>query len=425
LGEWRSWRVRRVLMQRRGPRPLPFHLAMSAIRAAAANLSLPTGEPANGSSWIASPPWNSAWPLSKAGQVEASRIAQALAASGQKPEALAAAVRRQLISEHGALVAGIRAYRAADPSPPPEPVPCLWQEGSSQLLDYGGAGPTTLFVPSLINRAEILDLGAGRSMLRHLSARGMHPLLLDWGAPGGAEHGFTLTDYVLRLEAALLALPEPVVLVGYCMGGLLALAAALRQPDRVSALALLATPWDFSTSGAAGQATARLLDLLEPVLALEGALPVDAIQMLFALNEPFAVAQKFRAFAGLDLDAPRARLFVAIEDWLNDGVPLAAAVARECLGGWYGENTPMRGLWRVAGEPVRPQDWKGPTFLAAPHRDRIVPPASARALAGLMPGAVVHEAAAGHVGMVAGTGANAALWTPLAEWIAGLRLPPL
>ena len=394
------------------------------MRAAAASLSLPSAETAKQPCWTGSPPWNNAWPLSKPGQQEARRIAQSLHASGATPEALAGAVRARLVAEHVALLAGLNAYRAAAPTPAPAVAPCLWRQGSSAVHDYGGAGPLVLFVPSLINRAHILDLCPGHSMLRHLAARGMRPLLLDWGGPGENERGFTLTDYTLRLEAALAALPGPVVLAGYCMGGLLALAAALRQPGRVAALALLATPWDFA-AGAAGQAIARLLAMLEPLMRLEGMLPVDAIQLLFAVNEPFAVAEKFRGFAGLDPASPRGRLFVAIEDWLNDGVPLAAGVARECLDGWYGANTPMRGAWQVAGSPVRPGDWRGPAFLAIPHRDRIVPPASARALAAAMPGAHVHEAPAGHVGMVAGTQAKAALWTPLAEWIAGLRLPPL
>jgi len=37
-----------------------------------------------------------------------------------------------------------------------------------------------------------------------------------------------------------------------------------------------------------------------------------------------------------------------------------------------------------------------------------------------MPGAVVHEAAAGHIGMVAGQGAEAALWRPFLGWLRAL-----
>ena len=59
-------------------------------------------------------------------------------------------------------------------------------------------------------------------------------------------------------------------------------------------------------------------------------------------------------------------------------------------------------------------------FVAVPGRDRIVPPESARPLADLVRGAVLHAPAAGHIGMAAGSGAEAALWRPLLEWLRGL-----
>jgi poly(3-hydroxyalkanoate) synthetase len=283
-----------------------------------------------------------------------------------------------------------------------------------------------LFVPSLVNRAYILDLAEGRSMMRFLAASGLRLLLLDWGWPGPRERSFTLTDYVAgRLEQALLAAVAatggPVVLAGYCMGGNLALACALRRPDLVRALALLATPWDFHAEDAdrARQVGAGL-PLLEPVLATTGTLPVDALQALFALLDPDGVAAKYRGFARLDQESLRACMFVALEDWLNDGVPLAAPVARECLSGWYGRNTPMAGEWAVAGAPVKPQALRMPCFVALPDRDRIVPPGSARALADLIPGATLHAPAAGHIGMAAGSNAERALWRPLLDWLRGV-----
>ena len=291
------------------------------------------------------------------------------------------------------------------------------------MLDFGAAGDMpVLFVPSLVNRSYVLDLMPGQSMMRWLGAAGIRPLLLDWGWPDAAERRFTLTDQVAgRIERALTALPGPVVLAGYCMGGLLALAAALRRPDRVRALALLATPWDFH---AAGQGTAmrlaRMLPAFEPVMQATGTLPVDALQSLFAALNPAGIAAKFRAFGAMDQGGEAAARFVALEDWLNDGVPLGAAIARETVGDWYGANSPARGEWRIAGERVAPGRLSMPCFVAAPGRDRIVPPESAMALARAIPGAVVHRPAAGHVGMVAGRAAEASLWQPLLGWLRGL-----
>jgi poly(3-hydroxyalkanoate) synthetase len=297
-------------------------------------------------------------------------------------------------------------------------------EEESKLLDYGGQGPTVVFVPSLVNRAYVLDLMPEASLLRWLPGQGFRTLLLDWGWPGEAERHFTLTDYIAgRLERALMAAPGPVILAGYCMGGLLGLALALRRPDLVRSLALLATPWDFH-AGPEGEARARAaaaaLPGLEALMEPTGALPVDVLQTLFANLDPFGIAEKFRGFGRLEQASPAARRFVALEDWLNDGVPLAAPVARQCIGGWYGRNEPSGLTWRVAGQVVDPALWQGPAFAAIPHRDRIVPPASALALTGRLRQVKLHMAPAGHIGMVAGIAAEAALWKPLRDWLRGL-----
>ena len=341
-------------LRRRGPRPLPLHLGLAGMRAVAATTSLglpPPNAPPWPSAW---PNWNAGWPISKAGQAERARILADLAAAGHAPDAFARAVVARLIRADRALIAGMAGYRRPPfPREAPDP-PAIWAEGGSRLLDYGGDGPCVLFVPSLVNRAYVLDLMPERSLMRWLPAQGFRTLLLDWGWPGEAERHFTLTDYVAgRLERALAAAPGPVVLAGYCMGGLLAIGAALRRPERVRGLALLATPWDFH-AGPDGARRARtaaaLVPGLEALMEPTGALPVDAIQSLFAMLDPFGVAQKFRAFARLDPAGERARLFVALEDWLNDGVPLPAPVARQCLAGWYGRNEPGRLAWRIAGQ---------------------------------------------------------------------------
>jgi poly(3-hydroxyalkanoate) synthetase len=392
-------------LHRRGPRPLLLHLTLAMLKSSASIAGLPLS--------------NGAWPgWNPRRNPDLARLAHA---SGD-PDAFARTVFAATLAEDRALIAGIAAYRRHPwrrtlPDPP-----AIWSEGETRLLDYGGEGPPLLFIPSLINRGHILDLDEGASLVRFLAAAGFHPLLLDWGWPGERERRFTLTDYIAgRLDRALGAVAEKPILVGYCMGGLLALAAALREPRRLRALALLATPWDFHADNPArAAALARLLPLMEPAFALGHALPIDWLQTLFALVDPYGVGRKYRAFATLDPESTRARRFVALEDWLNDGVPLAAPVAREALGGWYGDNTPARGNWLVAGLPVDPATLRLPTLVAAPTRDRLVPPASARPLATLIPDATLITPQVGHIGMIAGTNAETALWRPMLTWLHGV-----
>jgi polyhydroxyalkanoate synthase len=99
-------------------------------------------------------------------------------------------------------------------------------------------------------------------------------------------------------------------------------------------------------------------------------------------------------------------------------VPLAAAVAIECLAGWYGRNETMRGEWLVDGEPVLPQGLNLPALVVVPGQDRIVSPSSAAALADAIPGADRLAPDAGHIGMVVGGSAETKLWRPLADWLA-------
>jgi polyhydroxyalkanoate synthase len=312
------------------------------------------------------------------------------------------------------------AYRRNDHAPP-----VLWQEGTTRLLDYGGDkdGPVILIVPSLINRFYVLDLLPELSFLRHLARRGMHPLVIDWGAPGEQERGFDLTDYIAgRLETAFDVASGlagvPIGVAGYCMGGLFALALALRRPDQTACLALLATPWDFHAGSAQA---ARFFGLISDYLPLlcdeQGALPVDVVQSLFFLLDPFTAERKFRRFAGLDPNSAEARAFVALEDWVNDGVPLAGAVARECAGSWYRDNAPARSQWKVGGEIVDPQRLRRPALVVLPSRDRIVPPKSAEPLARVLGGATVLRPRLGHVGMMSAAAAPAVLWSPIADWL--------
>lgn len=405
---------------RLGPRPLPLHLTSSWLSYAS---SLP-----------ALALWNSGLPILNGQNGTATAAAEALRAAldsgGADPSRFAGEVELAARRRLARFLDGVLKYRDHPYRRPLEDPPVLWQQGDIRLLDYAPDAPpgtpVLLAVPSLINRAYILDLMPGRSLMRWLAGQGIRPLLLDWGAPGEACRDFTLTDYICGPLAEALEQAAglgPVTLLGYCMGGLLALAAAQAQPDLVVRLILLATPWDFHADPVL---TARLragLPLLRSTVELWDELPVEMIQTLFAGIDPWQIARKFEAFSRLAGDTPQAEAFIALEDWLNDGVALSAPVARECLTGWYDGNTPHAGRWRVAGRPVLPSHLACPALVLIPSHDRIVPPASAAALGAMLPRGLVRQVPLGHIGMVVAGGAPRHVWQPVTEWVTNGPLP--
>ena len=395
--------------RRMAPRPLGLHLAAAA---AAWTASLAASTNSSG----ASPFWSS---LAREHPALAAALARA------SPEALRDALSREIRARAASFLRGIELYRRHPHARAAAPWPVAWSEGTTRLLDCapGGSGPPVLLVPSLVNRAYILDLAPDRSFARALAAAGLRPFLVDWDRPGDIERGWGLDDYVagrlLRcLDHVVAATGGPAILLGYCMGGLLAAPLALLRPAAVRGLALFATPWDFHADrpdlarALAAQARGWL-----PAAEAIGEVPVDVLQGLFAALDPLLAARKFMAFSRMDQASEEAAGFVALEDWLNDGVPLAARVARETMLGWYGENEPAAGRWRIGGRPVRPDRISAPTLAVVPSRDRIVPPASARALAAAIPGARVLAPPLGHIGMMSSPRAPATLWPEVAGWM--------
>jgi poly[(R)-3-hydroxyalkanoate] polymerase subunit PhaC len=409
---------------RQGPRPLALHLtsAMSAWLSSRGALPLLK----NGSRL---------WRPEFAVQGAALSLALKAAAARSNPagdgeaaldldDAFARAVDAELIGRAAAFLEGLGLYRRHPYSRELADPPLLWRDGTTRLLDYGPPdGAPVLVVPSLINRAYILDLAPSQSLLRYLSAQGLRPMLVDWGAPAEEERHFGLSDYITaRLEPALEAAYDEAgarpIVMGYCMGGLLALALAARRPKEVRALALLATPWRFHAERASH---ARLLGALAEPIARSfealGEVPIDVLQSLFLAQDALLGLRKFTRFAELVQDSAAARRFVALEDWLNDGVPLAVKVARESLGGWYGEDLPGKGRWRVAGTRVLPARIGLPSLVVVPGNDRIVPPATAAALAEELPSAESMTPPLGHIGMITAREAPQAVWAPLAAWL--------
>lgn len=273
-----------------------------------------------------------------------------------------------------------------------------------------------IFVPSLINPPHILDLSPDVSLLRWLARKGHRPFLLDWGEQGPDARDMDVTAHVERVLLRLIArFAEPPVLVGYCLGGTIALAAACAA--RVAGLALIAAPWRFGGLGTAARGEiARLWQAARPTCEQLGLVPMEVLQSGFWRLDPARTIAKYEAFAALDPASPQARAFVALEDWANAGAPLPFATGRQLFEVFVAADLTGAGGWRVGGQAVSPGAVDCPTIEFVSRHDRIVPAATSADLPGR------RDLGAGHVGMIVGHGARLQLWEPLSDWLS--TLPP-
>ncbi len=346
-------------------------------------------------------------------------------------------IAREIAARLSATLRGLELWQAHPYRRNVAEPPSIRTIGAARLVDYGQGpeatdpdGPPLLVVPSLINRAYILDLLPERSLLRWLAAQGLRPVLLDWGPPGAEEARFDLQDYgaerlLPAVEALVAETGRPVGLLGYCMGGTLAAGLAARTRGLVAALATIGAPWDFtSTRGIAGgiramvraEGEAQAVSVLDGMAETFGTIPVSVFQMLFALINPMQAAVKFQRLSRLDPDGPAARHFVALEDWLADGVPMAPRAAKNLLIDWQIRNATATGAWHFLGGPVDPGAIRVPALGFCGTADSIAPMPLAAPLPRAIPGAAVVTPRTGHVGMVVGSVARTQVWRPLATF---------
>lgn len=348
--------------------------------------------------------------------------------SALNPEDLGA--QKGLPEELQKMLLGLQKYQKHPYKPERLPLDTVWKEGEVSLniipgYDYAPERPSMVLVPSLINKSYILDLVEGRSLMRWLAGQGINPYLLDWGK-ASADEGQRDLDALIEhrlvpaLKVAAVRAGRPVHALGYCMGGTLLATAAAFAGDDLKSLIFLAAPWDFH----AGSGT--LLSRIQfwspsafPMIDEKGHLPVDWIQTLFASLDPSLGAKKFARFVDMDPASDETQLFIAVEDWLNDGIDLPGDLALQCLKGWFLTNDLVRGMCTINGHVVKALDIQKPALIVASSRDRLVEYDSAAALQQQIQGAQIIDVKSGHIGMIAGRRTMGDVWRPVAEWVHG------
>ncbi len=273
-------------------------------------------------------------------------------------------------------------------------MPEVARVGGACLRNHGGTGPPALLVPSLINPPRILDLDSDVSLTNAIARMGRRVLLLDWGAVDERKELDVANHIEDLLQPLVRDIGEPVALIGYCLGGTMAIAVADLVP--CERLVTLAAPWNFArypeTSRTALEDMWRHSQSASHSLQ---ALPMEVLQAAFWSLDPERTVRKFAQFGRLDPASPDARRFVTLEDWANEGEALPYPAARELIEDLFGLDLPGRGSWRIGGREVGDRPAVPALHLLAAN-DRIAPAATA-------PAGESIAIPAGHVGMIVGS----------------------
>jgi polyhydroxyalkanoate synthase len=290
-------------------------------------------------------------------------------------------------------LAGLEAYEHAPRPPARVERPAIARVGPAALRDHGGDGAPIVLIPSLINPPHILDLDHETSLIGALASGGHQLLLLDWGL-AAERSGLDVAGHIENLLLPLFdSLGEPATIIGYCLGGTMALAAANLVPVR--GLVTIAAPWHFARYPDDSRAAlGRLWEQSRLPSQSLGALPMEVLQAGFWALDPERTVRKFAVFGALDPAGDQARRFITLEDWANEGEPLPLPAARELFESLYRDDSPGAGRWQVGGQAIAERP-PVPTLHLVAGEDRIVPPASA-------PDGEQHHIASGHVGMIVG-----------------------
>mgnify|MGYP000317672036 CR=1 FL=1 len=330
------------------------------------------------------------------------------------------------------------AVAAATAVPEPVDVPTgttprdvVWTRNKTTLYRYRPLGPRAhatpvLLVYALINRPYILDLRPDNSFVRHLLGEGYDVFLLDWGRPAAEDRGTTLDELIgEHLPAAVARMRragagDDCTLLGYCMGGTMAAIHAALRPEGVRNLVALTTPIDFSAAGA--QALWSDPDHFDAagLVAAIGNVPASMIDMGTKLLRPVAnfvevnLSMLERMASGRDMTPWR-----AMNQWVNDPVAFPGAAFVQWIECFYQQNLLARDELTLGGRRVHLSDVRAPVLAVAGDRDHLVPPAMARPLVELVGSADREflELPAGHVGLLAGSGARDVLWPAVTAWL--------
>lgn len=295
-----------------------------------------------------------------------------------------------------------------------------------------------VLVPPLGVTSETFDLLPNRSLVRFMAARGFHTYLIDWGRPQRRHAGLGIRDYAdLMMAEALRSVrrhsgQQELSLMGWCMGGLLILLhAGLKRDRRIRNIVTIASPIDLSRGGVVGgvaqaiNAPARLLrrfsdfklHSIDPHLVQP---PSWATTLAFKLTDPMRSLTTYWDLLMRLWDREFVESHSTTSDYLNNMLVYPFGMVQDFVVHAALDNKLGAGRVRVGQRRSEFRRIEADLLVFAGAEDALVRPATARRIMELTNSSdrQFETAPGGHMGVMLGAQAQAAVWARAADWLA-------
>src|SRR5438094_337135 len=206
-----------------------------------------------------------------------------------------------------------------------------------------------VFVMSLVSKPFILDLTFGQSFVQYMLAQGFDVFMVDWGIPRPEDKRLKLDDYVLDFtprcfeEVQKATGEKDYSILGYCMGGQLALMhAALNPGAPIANMVCAATPVDMEGMGLFRHFSDRRWFDVDRLVDAVGNIPPDFMLRSFEMLRPM---DRWMSYVRL-LDNLWDPVFVygyrVMYKWTSEQIPFAGEAYRQMIRALMWENKLMK-----------------------------------------------------------------------------------
>ena len=233
------------------------------------------------------------------------------------------------------------------------PKDLVWQRDKVKLYHYRRDTPATCKIPVLVsfamlNRHDVLDLQADRSLMKKLLDEELDIYIMDWGYPTRADRYLTMEDYIdgyLNDAVDFIRRSNKVSkihMMGICQAGTYSMIYASLNPEKLQTLTTYVAPYDFEGTKCMLYKWTKYIDI-DTMVDSMGTVPGEMIDSAFGMLKPSMNISKYIGVLDSLDDKDKLMNFLRMEKWKGDLPAISGEMYRKYIKDLFRDNLLIKG----------------------------------------------------------------------------------